>query len=130
MQWHHSAVNIKIHKKSITHVQASSHSFRASKIFDLEKVHQGHGIQFLHCCHAMENIKIYKSRFTHFCASSQHFTDIKISKTLTIKKVVKEYNFLNVVFRWQISKSTKVIPCILVLALTTSEILTFPTFYL
>ena len=39
-------------------------------------------------------------------------------------------NFRNGIIRWQISKSVKVVLCIIALALAVSEILTFQIFYL
>ena len=42
-------------------------------IFDLQKVGQGHGVQFLLWHHSMENGKIYRRHI-----SSRHFADINV----------------------------------------------------
>ena len=48
-----------------------------NKMFDLQKVGQGHGMQFSQLQHSMANVKI--TNVSHnFCASSHRFRDIKI----------------------------------------------------
>ena len=67
----------------------------------------------------MANVKIYK-RPPHFCASAYRFRDIDILNVWP--SMVTEYNFRNIVIRWQIWKSTKAIPYIFALSLTISDI--------
>ena len=55
------------------------------KMFDLQKVGHGQGVQFLQCCPSMAKINIYKSHPWHFSTSSHCFKDIKIKNYLTSK---------------------------------------------
>ena len=97
--------------------------------FDLQKVSQAQRVQFSQWGHSISNIKIFISHPVHFYTSSNHFRDIKAKMFDLQRDRGHEYNFRKEAVRWRISKSLKVVTCILTLALTISEI-TFPIFYL
>ena len=60
-----------------------------------------------------------------FFALTHHFKDITVFDLARNRSRSQSIIFHNVVFRLQIPKSTKVIPCIFARALTVSEILTY-----
>ena len=62
LQWYHSLTNIQIFKSRSVDFCASSHRFIVKKIglFYLQKVGQGHGVQFSQLHHLMANVNIYK----------------------------------------------------------------------
>ena len=90
------------------------------QIFYFQKVGQGHEGQFWQWCHSMVNINVYKSRPMHLYANSYLFRDINISNSKPYVRSQK-YDFRNDTIRWQMSKSTKVVPFIFALALTISN---------
>ena len=63
---------------------------------------------------------------------AQTISKILTFKFIDIKKVGQSHvvQLHNETIQWQITKSTKVVPCIFVLTRTISKILTFPTVYL
>ena len=70
----------------------------------------------------MANFKIYKNRSMHFCASSDSLRDTNVTHFVSSKVGQGHRNFRYEVIRWQISKSTRVVPCIFAPAITVSDI--------
>ena len=53
----------------------------------LQKISQGHRVQFLQGCHSMTNVKIYKSRPMHFFALARAISEILRFQIFDIQKV-------------------------------------------
>ena len=72
--------HIKIYKCHMMHFCACSHRFKmfTFQIVDLQKVAQGHTMQFSKCFHSIANIKVYKNRPKNFCSSVSEILMFKI----------------------------------------------------
>ena len=111
-------------QKSPTYFCTSSYCFRdiIFLILDLEKVGNGHGVQFSQLHHSMTNVKIYKC-LQHIFALALTISEIYIFKNFLPPKIrSRSWSAIFAITPKANVKIYKCLPQIFALALTISDI--------